>query len=203
MAMIKADPASPQMLAIIDCLDEKTPKTMYEIADELGSSYWTLYPWFRKMEEMGLITAGPFRRDKKKTFTKTDLSRTPKIHLAGTDLPSIPLYKIALGAPTARAAGTTTGEYVNNFPYAVLRLYQLAASVEAGHDFDRAAFQGIRGDMVLLRNRMENMIGAVNELLAHPAMSGTSASLVDCLLSDPSNTLTREKIHDLMKECGE
>jgi hypothetical protein len=50
---------------------------------------------------------------------------------------------------------------------------------------------------------MENMIQAVNELLAHPAMSGSPNMLTDTLLGDPNNTLNRDSVQALMKECVE
>jgi hypothetical protein len=202
MAMIKADPSNPQMNAILDCLSETEAKDMYQVAEELGSSYWTIYPYFRKLEEMGLVAPGPFRSNRKKTFTKTDLSRTPKIHIAGVDNPPVEIFKIAGGAAVARKHGTETGKLVDGFPYMILRLYSLASQVQAGHNFDKAQYQSIRKDMVTMRNRLENMILAANELLSHPVLSGDANQLVDTLMNDDNSPLSREKILDLIRECG-
>lgn len=192
-----------RMHEILKCLDATEPRDMYEVADRLGVKYFAVYPYFRKLEEMGMITAGPFRKDSKKTFVLADTSGTPKIHTRGVDAAVTPIYKLASGAATAKNTGTETGVYVNNFPYMILRLYNLAFSVEAGHPFDRKVFQEIRGDMVMLKARMENMILACNELLAHPAMSGQANLLVDTLLGDPNNPLNRDTVQQLMRECAD
>lgn len=192
---------NPKMTAILGVLNEDDPKDIYAVAEELDTSYWTLYPYFRKLEDLGLITAGPFRRDKKKTFTRIPIDGTPKLHVAGADKPPVEIYKIAAGAAISIKEGTALGKAADSFPYMLLRLYALASSVQAGHDFDKVAYQSIRSDLVSLRNRMEIMTGAVNEILAHPVMSGNRTDLIDILMGDPNSPLTRETIQRILREC--
>jgi hypothetical protein len=197
----KTDSLNPQMQAILACLSDTQPMDMYTVAEQLGLTYWGVYPYFRKLEEIGLIRAGVFRTDKKKTYLLADLSGTPKLRMAGNNSAPVPIYKIATGAPTALKKGTEAGILINGFPYMLLRLYNLAASVQAGHPFDKETYHSIRKDMVGLRVRLENLLMALNEMIAHPAFSGSPNILVDSLMSDPQNPLDRETIARLMKEC--
>jgi hypothetical protein len=186
---------------IISAMEPGKPTTVEDLQDALGVTYWGIYPYMGKLEGKGLIISDGFRRDRKKVWRKADLSKTPRLHVRGVDSLPVELFNIAQGAPISKKNGSETGQLVNGFPYTVLRLYQLASSIEAGHQYDKAYYQQIRKEAVTLKNRLENMALAVQEFLNHPVMSGDAKTMVDTLMSDPESPLDREKILDLMREC--
>lgn len=198
---VNPDVLNPRMNAVLEVMSPDEAMSVDEIADRMGVNYFAVYPYVRKLDEMALIKAQAFRRDNKKVYILADLTKTPKIHTLGPDKPPVEIYKIANSAALARNKGTENGVYINNFPYMLLRLYDLALSVQAGHAFDRAIYQGIRGDMISLRNRLEIMLGGLNEILAHPVLSGNPTILTDTLLGDPNCPLDRETVSNLIKQC--
>lgn len=201
MPKMNIDAVSPRMQEIMSVMSKDSSLSVDEIADQTGTSYYQVYPYIRKLEELGLIRPAPFYRDKKKVYVVADTSSTPKIHIGGRDKAPVALYNIAKGAPLAKKNGTETATYLNNMPYNILRLYAIASGIEAGHDEEKKHLPGIRSEMIILRNRLENTIGAVNEILAHPVLSNNPTIVVDTLMGDIDNPLDRETIQRLLKEC--
>jgi hypothetical protein len=180
---------NPQQVDILSHLDEEKPKTIYDVAEETGASYWALYPNFRKLESLGLILPGIYNIDKKKTYTRTDASSTPKFHFGGPMAQAISFWELA-------KQGQATDSWslpirIKRLPAIATGLYYIAGRIRYGYEFRmmKTDYMEFRSELVTLRNQLGWYHTAISNLLEHPVMSGDPKLIEDALMNDPNLTL--------------
>ena len=185
---------TPIQRDILSHLDPVEPKTIYDVCEITGASYWQLYPNFQALIKHGLIQAGIYTSDKRKTYTKTDSSKTPKIHLRGPDNPRMSIWDIAKAAPQMTDDNQPIIGLLQDFPHLLLNLYEIAARSDAGYGYEPKTFAEQRNRLMALRSNLRNYLMGLEELLNHPAFSGDPKELTRCLMHDESNIISYNDI---------
>jgi hypothetical protein len=180
-------PLTPIQSDILSHLDEVKPKTIYDVAEETGATYWTLYPNFAKLVSLGLIIPGIYTKDKKKTYTRTDASSTPKFNFGGPLNQAISLWQLA----NIDYNSISLPDKIQRLPAIANLLYFVAGRLKHGFEFRmmKTDYMDTRAELVALRNQLGWYHTAVSNLLEHPVMSGDPKLIEDALMNDPNLSL--------------